>query len=157
MPRKYSPNTATWKIFVALFLELPTDKYPYTIKNLTKGRAINLAQNLNGCQRYWAEKQGVPDAMLQRSAKAKALGEGDNAEWVVEISDSPKYTSKQRGWQTAWLAELAQQIHDTTPASREEEPTSEPPSNPMFPPPSSDDIFVKWLGGNKGNGGNGEK
>lgn len=137
MPRKYSPKSRTWRMFVTLFLELEQDKYPFIIPNLTKGKAVNLAQGLNGCQRYWAMQQGVPDGVLQRSAKAK---EGDLGMWFVEISDSPKHTNTRKGG--LWLTELMLQIEDTVAPAKNftKEYTTQDTVKP-----ESESVFEKWL------------
>jgi hypothetical protein len=109
MPRKFSRNTKSWTMFEKLFLELPREKYPYTIPGLTRGQAINLAMQLNGCQAYWIQQTGAPDGIVRYSAKAKRQGEDD---WIVEVSDSPKRLGRKS---PEWLEKIIAE-HTTAPA-----------------------------------------
>lgn len=109
MPRKYSKHTQTWRMFEKLFIDLPSDKYPYKISNLTRGQAINMAMMLNGCQLHWAREQGMPKEMLIRSAKAKEDTQTNT--WYLEISNSPKRLGRPAtDWQSKILAQLEQDI-----------------------------------------------
>lgn len=137
MPRKFSKDTKTWIAFEKLFLELPDDKYPYIIPNLTKGKAVNLAQGLNGCQRHWAQERGVPTNMLRHSAKAKQVGDFT---WIVEISISPKHTNTRGGGE--WINDILENLQTDIPQIQS---FTNEYTNQDKVKDANESVFEKWL------------
>lgn len=145
-PIKHSAHS--WKLFEALFLRLDASKYPYSLPPMPRGQAINTAMLLNRCQVQWAREQGVPDEMIQRSAKAKEIP-GNPDLWFVEISDSPK---RQRRNAPNHLSHLLSFIEDSEKASLAPMHSQDVHSLLMQTSPPSDPVdYIPHFGAHRGD------
>jgi hypothetical protein len=139
MGKTFKETTTTYRMFEELFLNKADEEYPFVIKPISKGRAINLAMGLNTCQVQWQRARGVPDSFIKYSAKAKG-DQSDEANWCLEISQNQtKQGRKSKG--SFALDELLRGIQEGN-QQKSSVPLPETPSPNI---PAKDDPFTKWL------------
>lgn len=119
-----SKNTKTWQMYEQLFF-LDENRYPFFVRALERGKAINLAMGLNRCNVKHFQSMGAPDSAIQLSAKAKEETDGT---WYVEISqnfrragiNSPSRAlrDKDKGWMDGLMQRIEQETLGTVPAPR---------------------------------------
>lgn len=117
-----SKNTKTWQMYEQLFF-LSDDRYPFFVRGLERGKAINLAMGLNRCNVKHFQSLGAPDSAIQLSAKAKEAQDGT---WFVEISQnfrrtglnspSRKLRDQDKGWMDGIMQRIEQETLGTVPA-----------------------------------------
>lgn len=103
--RKFRQDSNTYQLFVKLFLELPEESLPFTLKNVGKGKAINMAMGMNRCHVQWAQEQGIPEEFMLRSAKAR---ERECGLWDLEISKNERRTRDKA--KSNWIGELLNSV-----------------------------------------------
>lgn len=136
-----SKDTPSWMLFEQVFLNLPLEVYPYRLPPMPRGSAINTCIMLNRCQVQWAREQGIPDSMLQRSAKAKQSTDGT---WYVEISDSPKRL--RRNTSAPHMRALLEFVSkDIIPEEYMHTHAADLPDAPYIPDPHAHDSFYEGL------------
>jgi hypothetical protein len=89
----YKRTTMTWKIFEALFLNSSTrfggkstetgEWLEFSVE--TKGKAINLTQGVNACNKQYLKESGIPLNMSDISARPVEKPDGS---WVVAMGES---------------------------------------------------------------------
>ena len=109
-------TTKTWAMYEQLFF-LNEDRYPFQIKDLPRGRAINMAMMLNKCNVKYFQSLGAPDSAITLSAKARQ--EEGKESWLVEVSRNYRRTgglapSQQGRGDKSWMDDIMDRIaHET--------------------------------------------
>lgn len=139
-----SKNTKTWQMYEQLFF-LDETRYPFFVRGLERGKAINLAMGLNRCNVKHFQSMGAPDSAIQLSAKAKEETDGT---WYVEISqnfrraglNSPSRAlrDQDKGWMDGLMQRIEQETLGTVPAPRAGLSHPQAVTNEVLPiPPAS--------------------
>lgn len=94
MPKNFSHETTSWKLFEIYFLENggkdPSGEYLW-ISQESRGSAINLSMSLNRCNMQWHRENGVDPKISKISARP--IEKPDGTHWV-EICESKKNSRK---------------------------------------------------------------